>query len=201
MTNERNNKDRDQLVRDTYRALADERAPDRLNDRVLKQAAKAGRSRYSLTRAWTRPVAWAATIGLSLAIVLELTRLPQTEPDVVGISVPDRPVQKEDRATANAPDASMNDFSPKDMTLLRDAENMARIQAGANQAPVAARTAAEKKEFESDDACPEKSRVSAESWFACIEQLRADGLADRAASEYKKFRRKFPDFVEFTGDR
>lgn len=201
MTNERNNEDRDQLVRDTYKELADERAPDRLNDRVLKQAAKAGRSRYSLTRAWTRPVAWAATIGLSLAIVLELTRLPQTEPDVVGISAPDEPVPEEERATADAPDASMDDFSPKDMTLLRDAENMARVQAGANQAPVAVSRAAEKIELESDDACPKKSRESAESWFACIEQLRADGRADRAASEYEKFRRKFPDFVDFTGDR
>ena len=107
----------------------------------------------------------------------------------------------------------MDDFVPKDMTVLRDAENMARVQAGANQAPVAVRKAAdtvrakeesvvaEKKELESDDACPEKSRASAESWFACIEQLRADGLVDHAASEYEKFRSKFPDFVDSTPDR
>ena len=219
MTNERKNEDRDRLVRDTYKALANERAPDRLNNQVLRQAADAGRSRYSLTRAWTRPVAWAATIGLSLAIVLEFTRLPQTESDAVGISAPEKPMPAEHGATATAPDVSMDEFAPRDMTVLRDAENMARVQAGANQAPVAVRGAAEtaraeadstvasstavseKKELESDYVCPEALRESAESWFACIEQLRTDGLADRAADEYEKFRRIFPDFVDPTADK
>lgn len=204
MTSERKNEDRDRLVRDTYKALAKERAPDRLNNQVLRQAADAGRSRYSLTRAWTRPVAWAATIALSLAIVLDLTRLPQTRSDAIGIS---------------APDVSMDEFVPRDMTILRDAENMARTQAGANQTPVASSRAddavrvdegsavtsftavSQKEELESDYACAEESRESAESWFECIEQLRADGLADRAAAEYEKFRRIFPDFVSPTADK
>jgi len=219
MTNERKNEDRDRLVRDTYKALANERAPDRLNNQVLRQAADTGRSRYSLTRAWTRPVAWAATIGLSLAIVLELTRLPQTASDAVGISAPGKPMPAEHGTTAAAPGVSMDEFAPRDMTVLRDAENMARVQAGANQAPVAVRRAAdmaraeedstaasstavsEKDVLESDYACPEALRESAESWLACIDQLRADGLADRAAGEYEKFRQIFPDFVDPTADK
>lgn len=225
MTNERKNADRDRLVRDTDKALAKKTAPDRLNDQVLRQAADAGRSRYSLTRAWTRPVAWAATIGLSLAIVLDLTRLPQTESDAVGISALERPVPVEQGATADAPaaggrnDVSMDEFAPRDMAVLRDAQNTARAQDGANQAPVAVRRAAdtapaeeglaaasftavsEKEGLESEYACPEESRKSAESWFACVEQLRADGLADRAAGEYEKFRQKFPDFVGPTADK
>lgn len=254
MTNERRNEDRDRLVRDTYKALAKERVPDRLNDQVMQQAVRAGRSRYSRTRAWTRPVAWAATVGLSLAIVLELTRLPETEPDALQISAPDRQMPEkqrvpadtaaplpaqgvplesvldaersrpETRATKRPRGVSMDEFAPKDMNVLRDAENMARVQAGANQTPAAARGDAdavsaeeimtdeksavasfavisEKKELESKYACPEESRNSAESWFACIEQLRAHGPAARAASEYDEFRRIFPDFVAPTADK
>ena len=206
MTIERKNEDRDRLVRDTYRALANERVPDRLNDRVLRGAAKVGRSRYALTRALTRPVAWAATIALSLAIVLEFTRLPQTVPDATSAAEPRN-------------DVSMDQFAPRDMTVLRDAENMARVQAGANQAPIALHKTAdtvraeedspiasltavsEQKAVEPDYACPEEARETAESWFACIEQLRADGPAERAASEYEKFRRIFPDFVDFAADK
>ncbi len=219
MTNDRKNEDRDRLVRDTYKAFAKERAPDRLNDQVLREAADAGRSRYSLTRAWTRPVAWAATIALSLAIVLDLARLPQTQSDAVDITAPKNPVPVEESATSDAPDVSMNEFVPRDIMVLRDAENMARAQAGANQTPVVIRgatdtvraeegsvgtslTAVSRKEaLESDYACPEASRESAESWFECIEQLRADGLADRATGEYEKFRRIFPDFISPTADK
>lgn len=219
MTNDRKNEDRDRLVRDTYKALAKERASDRLNDQVLRQAADAGRSRYSLTRAWTRPLAWAATIALSLAIVLDLAQLPTTPSDELGIAAPERSVPAENSATSDAPDISMDEFVPRDMTVLRDAENMARAQAGANQTPVAVQRATDtvraeegsagtsvtavsrKGELESDHACPEASRESAESWFECIEQLRADGLADHATGEYEKFRQIFPDFIGPTADK
>lgn len=78
---------RDRRLSDTYKALADERAPDHLSDRVLRLAA--GETPYSRARAWTRPLAWAATIGLSLAIVLELNRLPPETPDAIAVPAPD----------------------------------------------------------------------------------------------------------------
>ena len=89
MSKERKNLAADRLVADTYKALAREQAPEHLNEKVLRLAS-GRRSRYSLTRAWTRPVAWAATIGLSLALVLELNRLPQIEPEPAAVSASDR---------------------------------------------------------------------------------------------------------------
>ena len=56
-----------------YRELATERTPERLDRAVLKAAAV--RPEPKPWPRWTRPAAWAATIGLSLAIVLEQTVL------------------------------------------------------------------------------------------------------------------------------
>ena len=67
--------DRNPEVARAYRDLATETTPTALDDKVLKLAARETRSRYGIARAWVRPVAWAATIGLSLAIVLEVTQV------------------------------------------------------------------------------------------------------------------------------
>ncbi|MDH3274962.1 MAG: hypothetical protein OEM99_10540 [Gammaproteobacteria bacterium] len=237
MSNERKNRENDPLVADTYTALAQERAPDRLNKRVLRMAAREARTPYSRARAWMRPAAWAATIGLSLAIVLELTRLPQPEQDAV----------------------SMDAFTPKDMAVLREADERARAQSGAKQVPatpsltprsdalvapdeevsagrvnadpsVPARSekvdqdragglssrrpaaepvlgtaslaaTAEKKAAESGFTCTETARESAESWMACIKQLRKNGQQDLADSEYGEFQRIFPNFADIDADK
>ena len=81
MKDERDRTATDRLVSDTYRELANERTPEALNHKVLRMAAAAKPSRSLIPGPWMKPVAWAATIGLSLAIVLELTELPQTPPD------------------------------------------------------------------------------------------------------------------------
>jgi hypothetical protein len=260
MIREQENLASDRLVSDTYKVLACEQAPDHLNEKILRRAA-AGRSRYSRTRAWTRPLAWAATIGLSLALVLELNRLPQIEPEPAGVSLsgpesaPDLSAQAdkgridEEGTAATAPTqtpastaavdrtiaperskpavpiedrtdhVSMDEFVPQEMTVLRDAENMARAQAGPDQARIAplekandgraeeavaeensalasSALVAEKNAGEADLACPHELRQSAVSWFACIETLREDGQDELADSEYEEFRRIYPDFID-----
>lgn len=84
MNDERDKTVTDRLVSDTYREMANERAPQVLNDKVLGMAAGAKPARSLIPGPWMKPVAWAATIGLSLAIVLELTEMPQTPPDMDG---------------------------------------------------------------------------------------------------------------------
>jgi hypothetical protein len=101
MTNERQHPDSaaetDKVVSDTYRQLSRESAPDYLNEKVLQQAASvAARPRYSRSIMWTRPLAWAATIALCLAIVLEVTRIPT--PEIVDIP---EPVEKLEAETAS----------------------------------------------------------------------------------------------------
>lgn len=64
----------DNRVSETYRDVATERTPAALDEKVLAMASREARTRYGLARAWIRPVAWAATIGLTVAIVLEVTQ-------------------------------------------------------------------------------------------------------------------------------
>ena len=65
----------DPRVSEAYRSIATETTPSELDREVLSMAAGSARSRYGLARAWIRPVAWAATIGLSLAFVLEMAQV------------------------------------------------------------------------------------------------------------------------------
>jgi hypothetical protein len=71
----------DVLVSQTYRDLADERTPEHLDQTVLRAAAREARPRYSRIIAWTRPMAWAATVMLSIALVLEVADTPAPEAD------------------------------------------------------------------------------------------------------------------------
>lgn len=83
MTEERNTTEpgaeADALLRQTYRELARERVPDHLDRAVLKTAAKAARPRYARLRSWTRPMAWAATVMLSVALLLQMNEVPGPE--------------------------------------------------------------------------------------------------------------------------
>lgn len=65
-----------------YRAIADEKAPDALNQAVLRKARQQSARRYSRSVLWLRPMAWAASIGLCLAVVIELNNVPGPEPSL-----------------------------------------------------------------------------------------------------------------------
>jgi hypothetical protein len=77
MSNDRNH---DEQVSAAYQDLAKERASKHLDDKVLRMArANTERPQYSRWLAWSRPLAWAATVALCLAITLEVTQV--TTPD------------------------------------------------------------------------------------------------------------------------
>lgn len=62
----------DARVSETYRDLARERTPASLNEQVLRDAAAHAGGGYSRWVAWLRPLAWAATVALCLAIVVQI---------------------------------------------------------------------------------------------------------------------------------
>lgn len=71
MTNEAN----DKRVFDAYRDLASEKTSAELDHKVLAMAAAEARGARGFPRTWFRPLAWAATIALSFAFVLELSQV------------------------------------------------------------------------------------------------------------------------------
>ena len=99
MTTETNN--RDTRVSEAYRALATETTPPELDETILRMAASNGPTRYALVRRWLRPVAWAATIGLSLAFILEISRYQD-------IPVASAPVMEKAEVRAVSHDADVN---------------------------------------------------------------------------------------------
>jgi hypothetical protein len=116
MTTERDQDDRDELVSNTYRELGAPKTPLHLDQTILRMASDDDRRsglRNTLTLAWMKPVAWAATIGLSLAIVLELTEVP------TAAVLPDNPPSAQ---------SVREDFKPQDADAMDKLENQARMQ-------------------------------------------------------------------------
>tara|TARA_R110002096_G_scaffold154_22_gene918 strand:- start:8671 stop:9261 length:591 start_codon:yes stop_codon:yes gene_type:complete len=195
MSNERDDEMFDQRVSKVYREHAAERAPDRLNTKILTMAAdevRKARGLSSLLESWTRPLAVAATVVLSLAIVLDLNRDQQ-------VVVP----------ASSVPESVQEQFRPKDTNVLDDARNQARLRAGSNQtgnvnlekdpAPavdpglVTDSSSAASKEYGVARGCDDTARETAEDWLACIEALRKAGEVPLADQEYEQFILQFPD--------
>jgi hypothetical protein len=163
-------------------------------------AAAGTRSRYGLARAWVRPVAWAATIGLSLAFVLEMSQLrdvatPQVDADTV-YQLEEAVIRDESPATAK--DELRRLQKPAKRTDAPLAKQMSSPPAAAE--PVAASTVAgaaafaEKKEHV--EHCDREARVAVDTWYACILELRDSELAEAADQELEALLMEFPDFRE-----
>ncbi len=105
MSSEREKNAVNALVTETYRDLASEKTPEHLNRAVLKKAvlkqtsSKMRAAKEPLSARWMRPLTWAATIGLSLAIVLEVSKLPSiTDADMAmpeSVIAEPRPIRDE----------------------------------------------------------------------------------------------------------
>ena len=186
-------------VSDAYRDLAREKTPERLDNRILAMAAHESRSRYGLARAWVRPVAWAATIALSLAFVLELTWFADIPG---GNGAPEPGVSAEpERQDADVMRAKQEDSRRRGIAELADVATLTTPATPSaddtNLAIEAGEAAAFRTETpEQDHACAGEARASADTWYDCILDLREQGLDDDAAAELEDLLRAFPDFRE-----
>lgn len=216
MTTETNQDDRH--ISDAYRGIATEKTPPELDRKVLAMAAGGSRSRYGSARAWIRPAAWAATIGLSLAFVLEMSqvddaasppaRTDSAEPVEERIARPEAPapaaesIREQPQAAGPAVDGATvsGDFEAADMDMLREAENQARARAGSEQdTPVkaeahsfdAAATLEKKAQVRH---CDRDARSTAANWYTCIRELKESGLTEAADQELAALLTRFPDF-------
>ncbi len=239
MTKERDREDTDTLVSETYRELPALRTPEHLNQSILRMAEKKGRGRTDfLFAAWVKPVTLAATIALSLAIVLELSEVPvaSVAPEVAP-AAREEPVPQEtdrlDQGDARArsklqrvPTPARANYSPPaDKGLLEELvledtdpvkrEAKGKLESFATAPPAPVLPAARKRaadmpdsnqpaakstigftmeigESELSAACDERARQSADSWLACIDQLRESGATLDAEREYEAFMLEYP---------
>lgn len=243
MTTEANGND--PRVSDAYREMAVETTPPELDRKILAMAASEARAVHRLPRTWFRPLAWAATIALSFALVLEISQVedvapPRADADLAEVvEESPRPAdtaakQKDEArlrqqlnkrssdppaaakvmispdasapaaevadAAANAPasegSAVAADFEQDDMSLLREAEEQARMQSGPARAVAAV---VEAKELL--DSCDKDARASSESWYECVTLLRDAGRLESAEQELEALLVEFPDFREPPGEQ
>lgn len=121
MTTERDIEEMDKLVADTYRQLDEEQAPENLNQTILRMASDrrgmGGNANFPYA-AWMKPVAWAAVMGVTLAIVLELNQLPTTQVPL---------------ATPPAAESVSDEFKPQDANMLDKAKGQALRQSGPSE--------------------------------------------------------------------
>jgi len=221
MTKKRDREDMDALVAETYRELPAPRAPDHLNQSILRMAEKQGRGKADLLFAtWVKPVTLAATIALSLAIVLELSEVPVTSvPIEVVPAAHDELVPLEAERLDQAEDRAAGEVTLEELVLedtdLAKSEAKDKLESFAASPPAAALPVARKRaadipdsnqpaatstlgllmEVDASDtttACDEIARQSADSWLKCIEQLRAAGATLDADREYEAFILEYP---------
>ena len=211
MSDERFNPDSDPLVSRTFRELETVSSPAHLDEAILGEARRAARPRYAKLRRWTRPVAWAATIGLSLAIVLQLNDglvVPEPESTTpVEKSFESRSDDATDAGRASGaverkreqfeqPSSTREIVSP-DVDMLQEAEDIARMRSGEQQRPAAASPAlklgADLAEEATAPFCDDEQRATRESWLECIAELVEQGQERAATLEREAFAETYPD--------
>lgn len=207
MTEERNQTDAraDALVSQAYRDFADERTPEHLDRTILRAAAKAARPRYSRFIAWTRPMAWAATVMLSVALVLEVTNSPS--PGVVSVDetigtfeVQSPEADAKDDGPADSPEESVvpaSELTKKQSSDMRQKAAAIAEQEIAPQQP----EARERAELLSDAAfsapvtdCNQDAVATPQAWLECIVALEDADRDDAAREQRALLAEAFPDF-------
>lgn len=117
----------DPLVTRTYKEVASELTPEHLNKAVMRQAADVARPRYLRSVSWTRPMAWAATITLCVALVLEVTNAPV--PEISDVVLPSDRLDAPPPASSAAPAPRLNRPDPVKAETLPEAMQETEVPA------------------------------------------------------------------------
>ncbi|MCH9005455.1 MAG: hypothetical protein IH838_09225 [Proteobacteria bacterium] len=204
MTTERDKEAIDELVSQTYREHSVEQAPERLNQEILSMAtddASRGSRTNFLFAAWTKPLAWAATIGISLAVVLELSQVPGSSVDIAAPAAESireefaqqrTDVLDEARKQASQESGQNQNASLADEVTLQDADVAIIGKQNEFSKLVRPVPAAEKTPSDVERPCDAITRESAEDWLRCIEELREAGAVDAANREYEAYFLEYP---------
>lgn len=204
MSSERDKEAIDELVSQTYREHSVEQTPERLNQEILSIAAdnaKRGSRTNFLFAAWTKPLAWAATIGISLAVVLELSQVPGSSVDIAAPAAESireefaqqrTDVLDEARKQASQESGQNQNASLADEVTLQDADVAIIGKQNEFSKLVRPVPAAEETQSDVERPCDAITRESAEDWLRCIEELREAGAVDAANREYEAYFLEYP---------
>jgi hypothetical protein len=210
----------DPRVSAAYRELADEHTPEHLDHVILNAARGAARPRWNKALAWLRPAAWVATIGVCLAIVIEISLLPDQEqvefdsqlqeaapatemrrleksrPQPFGaqkVQQLQKPGSVEASDLPRRPDDSDAGVVPTVRESgLEEAETRVRQQSISDMQSPAAPAANLARDVAAERYCSEEETADPNTWLDCILELERQGLYDAARLERALLAETFP---------
>lgn len=153
----------DSRVSRSYREIASERAPASLNEAILREARSRGGRGYAHAISWLRPLAWAATVGLSLAIVIELSQTPDLTPPANGLSSPAAPAAALGGETQDELDKRRRDAEQRIASKLEAESSFEEVAAAPVEAPAGMQSTP--AEPAADDASLPEAIVALESEY------------------------------------
>jgi len=208
---DRNEQAVDNELAKAWREASDEQTPVELNRRVLEAARRAipGRRGF-LPRGWQRPLAYAATLVLGVALVLDVVNrqpAPGAPPSTLAEPAPSAEAASGAVSADPATDAGTASRRQDDVPARPraapavDADTRQRFEKSVENAGRAlseiAATAPGGSREEPDTtgrACNADSRATAADWWRCIEALEAAGRTLAAAEEKRLLAERFPGF-------
>jgi hypothetical protein len=187
----------DALVRSIYREVAGERTPAGLDEAVLANARHATAASRPRRRTWMPPLALAASIGLCIALVLQLTGVPapgarqQVPPAQSPAAVHEAAV--ESRAQKMGDAYREKSATAPGVTSVNSAAEISGL--ARSTAPSAQETAGANDMRDYSDNCGAAERAGPLPWLECIESLEAGGQTSLAAAERKRLQQSHPGFT------
>jgi len=222
MSGKRTNGDEsvDPRVSTVYHEMADELTPEHLDHVVLNAARSAASPRWRAAIGWLRPAAWVATIGVCLAIVVEISLLddegtagmdslaPAAAPPAA-VSPVTAPAARLERFEKTAPAAEQSAQEPApepsaDAAAQRNEDDLVqRARELRQQGTVMEDTAPNRmlhmapatsiaEEALTERYCDETQTADPSTWLECILELEREGLHEAALLERERLVEAFP---------
>jgi hypothetical protein len=222
MSDKRINSDEpgDPRVSAAYREMADERPPEHLDHVILNAARSTAEPRWNKAVAWLRPAAWVATIGVCLAIIIEISLLPDPEPADFDSAVP---AAVPPAATSPAAVDRLEKAAPRDAepAAAKSVQKPARLpseyspgRSDEAEVPNRVRELRQQEALQEDTApstllrgapatslaeeavteryCDETATADPNTWLECILELERQGLHEAARLERERLALTFP---------
>ncbi len=186
------NDEHDPEVSAQYRALATETTPNKLDKAVLRAASKAVKSKNSTgwSTTWYRPVTFVATLGLSLALLLELSEFQLFDPP------PDFGIQADAPPDANV----FQDAVDSAATSVREVDATADESLQLSNPATGSTEVITNPDLPANVAagvqhCSDEQMALPEKWWQCIQELREAGRGAAAESELANLQKSFPQYM------
>ena len=184
----------DPVVSAEYRAVAIERTPPKLNSAVIKaaRAAARGSGLQGFTASWFRPLAFAASLGLALALLLETTSTDYfpwiLDPESSSVGPSDSAPATAEEEQISSEFSEMIEASSKRMReqdVARDAIIQSLSEPGAIEIVTLENVAR---------LCTKEQTAGPATWWQCISELDDAGRHDDARAEMEFLQRAHPNF-------